>query len=81
MGMMKKWSEMQAKAYPELIPVRFPEGTRNRLKALADASYMRIAAEYEKNPNLDVAELPPLQSPSTIVRRAVKEYLEREEER
>jgi hypothetical protein len=42
---------------------------------------MRIAAEYEKNPNLDVAELPELQSPSTIVRRAVKEYLEREEQK
>lgn len=77
--MANKWSEIQKRAYPELIPVRFPKGTRERLLALADSTYMRVVAEYEKNPNLDVRDLPPLHSQSTLVRKAVLEFLDREE--
>ena len=70
-----KWSEILAKKYPEVINARFPEGTKARIQAVADDSMMRYANEH---PDLRDDEIP-LLSPSVLVRRAVMEYLEREE--
>lgn len=71
----KKWSEIVAKRYPEVINARFPAGTKARIKALADRTMMEIAAQ--EHPELE--HVPTLLSPSVIVRRAVLDYLDREE--
>jgi len=68
-----KWSEIVAKSFPEVINARFPQGTKKRIQAIADRTMLELSAD----PNMEYA--PMLLSPSVIVRRAVLEYLEREE--
>lgn len=71
----KKWGEIRDRSLPEVIPTRFPRGTRERLDAIVKKELRRIeenGIEYG-----DVIRL----SPSAMVRRAVREFLEREEKR
>lgn len=67
-----------ARQYPEVVNARFPEGTKARIQAVADRTMLELAeADLEGT----LAHAPILLSPSVIVRRAVLEYLEREEAR
>lgn len=71
-----KWDDIVAKRYPEVINARFPKGTKERIKAVADRTMMELV---EADRGGDLEQVPILLSPSVIVRRAVMEYLEREE--
>lgn len=71
----RKWSEIVARQFPEVVNARFPAGTKRRIQELADRTYMEVIADMDAR---DVRDMPPLLSPSVIVRRAVLDYLDKE---
>ncbi len=62
-----KWSDVLAKKFPEIITVRFPAGTKEKINALAKAEGERL--EQGDEDALLVNE-------SIIVRKAVLQFLE-----